>query len=220
MKEIFPGVFKDGSLLLTLNLIKGKKVYDEKLIVKGKEEFRTWAAHKSKLGAVIKNGLRKMPISPGSIVLYLGSASGTTVSHVSDIVGEDGIVFGVDLAPNVMRKFVELSNVRKNIFPVLADANKPEDYQEILADFEIDVLFQDVAQKNQAEILVKNAKLFLKSGRYAMISIKARSIDSAVSPKKIFEEQIAILEDEFDVIEKIKLDPYEKDHVVLLLKKK
>ena len=36
-------------------------------------------------------------IGPGYIVLYLGASSGTTVSHVSDIIGEKGSVFSLIL---------------------------------------------------------------------------------------------------------------------------
>lgn len=52
-----------------------------------KIEYRAWNPFRSKLAASIVGGVGDIHIKPGSKVLYLGAASGTTVSHVSDIVG-------------------------------------------------------------------------------------------------------------------------------------
>lgn len=79
----------------------GESVYGEKRIsiddpnapvtdsiTKVKIEYRVWNAFRSKLAACIVNGVNNIYMKPGAKVLYLGAASGTTVSHVSDIVGE------------------------------------------------------------------------------------------------------------------------------------
>lgn len=52
-----------------------------------KTEYRAWNPFRSKLAAAILGGVDKIHMGPGKKVLYLGAASGTTVSHVSDIVG-------------------------------------------------------------------------------------------------------------------------------------
>lgn len=52
-----------------------------------KIEYRAWNPFRSKLAAAILGGVDQIHIKPGCKVLYLGAASGTTVSHVSDIVG-------------------------------------------------------------------------------------------------------------------------------------
>ncbi len=52
-----------------------------------KIEYRVWNPFRSKLAAAILGGVDQIYMPPGSKVLYLGAASGTTVSHVSDIVG-------------------------------------------------------------------------------------------------------------------------------------
>lgn len=39
------------------------------------------------MAAAILGGIDDIHMKPGSKVLYLGAASGTTVSHVSDLVG-------------------------------------------------------------------------------------------------------------------------------------
>lgn len=91
-----PGVFiakgKDH-MLVTKNLVPGESVYGEKRIsieggVEGtKTEYRVWNPFRSKLAAGVLGGLDDIFIKPGAKVLYLGAASGTSVSHVADIVG-------------------------------------------------------------------------------------------------------------------------------------
>ena len=85
--------------IYTLNLTPGKTVYDERLVTEAGSEYREWNPRKSKLGAAIAKGCTNIFIRNGSVVLYLGCASGTTVSHVSDIVGREGFVFALDFAP-------------------------------------------------------------------------------------------------------------------------
>lgn len=218
--EHSPGVyFIEGggqSLLATHNLTPGRKVYGEELIVIEDIEYRLWNPSRSKLGAAIVKGLKHNPIVPGSKVLYLGVASGTTCSHVSDIIGNHGYVWGVDFAPRPIRELIDhVARYRMNISPILGDARKPQGYS--LQVPMVEVLFVDVAQPDQAEIVIKNAKIFLKKGGYAMFSIKSRSIDVGRDPVEIFKEQVKVLEQKrFSVKELIVLDPYEKDHALAL----
>ena len=214
MKEIFPGVFEQGSKLFTKNLVPGTRVYGERLVKENDVELRQWDFFRSKLGAAIKNGLRHMPIRPGSTVLYLGAAEGTTVSHISDIVGEKGVVFGVDVSQRVMRKFISLSEQRKNIFPIVEDANKPWKYKDFLAESKVNVLFQDVSQKNQAQIFIKNAEYFLEKGKAGMLVVKAKSISQNVNVASVFGKEVGQLEESFHVEQIINLKPFEKDHVL------
>lgn len=62
-----------------------------------KIEYRVWNPFRSKLGAAILSGVDNIHMPPGSKVLYLGAASGTTVSHVSDIVGPVRTTFHKDI---------------------------------------------------------------------------------------------------------------------------
>lgn len=210
MDQIFPGVFKEGQTLFTKALAPGS-VYGEEF----KGNHRAWNPYRSKLAAAIMNGLKNWPFKEGSDVLYLGAATGTTVSHVSDIAPK-GHVYAVEFAEVSMRKLIELSKKRKNISPLLQDARKPEDYQYLVGD--VDVIYQDVAQPDQAEILIKNAQTFLKPGDYAILCIKARSIDTAEDPVKVFESEKKKLSEFFDILEAINLEPYDKDHRLILLK--
>ena len=187
----FPGVFEYQkgrmSALFTLNLVPGKKVYDEFLSREGKNEFREWNPTRSKLSAAILKGIREIGIKEKDVVLYLGAAYGTTVSHVSDIVGEKGFVFALDFAPRVMRSLVFLCEDRKNIAPMLYDANKPEEYKDRITK-EVDVVYMDIAQRNQAEIFLKNVDMFLKKGGYCLLAVKARSVNVVEDPRRIFED--------------------------------
>jgi len=132
LEEIFPGIFEHEGKIFTKNLVPGVKVYGEKLLKIGDIEYRQWDFFRSKLAAAIKNGLTEMPIAKGSTVLYLGAAEGTTLSHVSDIIGKTRIAFGVDVSERVMRKFIAMCEQRKNVVPLIEDANKPWTYKEFL----------------------------------------------------------------------------------------
>ena len=204
--------------LCTINLVPGKKVYGERLINENELEYREWDASKSKLASAILKGSPNVGIRKNDVVLYLGSASGTTVSHVSDMVGSEGLIFAVDIAPRVMRDLIFLSYARKNIVPILADSNKIDLLKERICT--ADVLYQDVAQKNQLEIFLKNADLFLKAGGYALLALKARSVDVTKNPKQIFREVKEKLEKEMTIIDYRELDPFQKDHAMFICKKK
>jgi fibrillarin-like pre-rRNA processing protein len=158
--------------------------------------------------------LKNMPIKPSSKVLYLGVASGTSCSHVSDIVGDGGHVWALDFAPRALRDLLDkVSRFRENISPILGDARIPGSYAMLVP--EIDVIFADVAQPDQAEIAVKNADFFLKRMGWVMLSIKSRSIDVRESPEKIFNDQVTVLEQGgLNVKELVNLDPFEKDHAM------
>jgi len=197
----------------TRNLVPGESVYGERLFKRKGVEYRQWEPRRSKLCAAILKGF-KVQLERDATVLYLGSASGTTVSHVSDIVSE-GKIYAIDIAPRVMRDLVFLAEKRKNIFPLLFNANLPEDYSNIVED--VDLVYQDIAERNQADILEKNARVFLKKGGLCMIAVKSRSIDVSKNPRAVFEEVESRLSKAFRVIKKARLEPFNKDHMFFLL---
>jgi fibrillarin-like pre-rRNA processing protein len=203
-----------GEKLATLNLAPGQRVYGEKLVQFSGNEYRVWDTYRSKLAATIAKGEEEIPLEPGSKVLYLGAASGTTASHVSDIVGQEGIVHCVEFSPRVMRELVAVCEYRKNMFPVLADARFPEKYR-MLVD-QVDVIYQDVAQPNQSEIMVKNARMFLKDGGHGFLAIKARSVDVTKEPSEIYKKEIETLKQSFEIKTVVHLEPYDKAHVMIL----
>ncbi len=221
MKEIFAGIFKDGNRLYTKNLVPGKKVYGERLLGKQTDaedvvQLREWDPTRSKLGAAIMNGLKEMPIKTGSIVLYLGASTGTTVSHVSDIVGREGFVYGIEFAERVLRSLTNLSNERKNIASILGDARKPEEYKWIE---ECDAIVVDVAQPDQTEIALRNT-IFLKKDGHLFLSIKSQSIDVTKAPKEIYEQEKSKIEKAgLKVLQLINLEPYEDKHAMIVARK-
>lgn len=215
--EVYESGEGKKKMLYTINLTPGKRVYDEKLIQQNNTEFREWDAYSSKLAALILKGCPNIGLRKNDVVLYLGSATGTTVSHVSDIAGKEGFVFAVDIAPRVMRDLVFVCEDRKNIAPILADANKPESFANRIT--EVDVVYQDIAQKNQVEIFLKNIELFLKDDGYALLAVKARSIDVTKNPKDIFKEVRKELESKLTIIDFRLLEPFQKDHCMFVCKK-
>lgn len=217
MREKMPGVFEVKRDVATKSIVPGKKVYDERVARVGKDEYRIWDPKRSKLGAAIMKGLKNMPIRPGMKVLYLGIASGTTASHISDLLGDKGQIYGVEFAPRPTRDLARVAQHRKNILPILGDARIPEEYADRIT--QVDMIFEDVAQKDMSEILIRNAKVFLKKDGWAMIAIKARSIDVSKKSRDVFAEQKAILSKYFKVIEEVNLHPFEKDHVLFVLRK-
>jgi len=219
MKQVFENVFSDGKFLYTKNLLPGVKVYSEKLLAENGIEFRQWDAFRSKLAAALKNGLKQMPIQKASKVLYLGAAEGTTISHVSDIVEGKGLVVGIDVSATSMRKFVKVCESRGNVLPLLADAGKPQEYPVEIQKIKFDVLFQDVSQKNQSEIFLKNSGL-LKPKGFGLLSVKARSINVLEAPAVVFKQEVELLKKAFEILQVVRLEPFEKDHALIFCRKK
>jgi fibrillarin-like pre-rRNA processing protein len=222
MKQSYSGVYEQKrgkrKALYTENFAPGKRVYDEQLVIEKGKEYREWNPRKSKLAAAILKGAKQIGIKKGQIVLYLGASSGTTASHVSDIVGENGFVFALDFAPRVVRDLVFVCEERKNMAPLMYSANHPEEYKDKITST-VDVVYQDIAQKQQAEIFLKNVDMFLKKDGFGLLAVKARSIDVIAKPKQIFEQVKKKLEKHLKIIDFKLLDPFEKDHCMFICKK-
>lgn len=215
MKEIHENVWREGEKLFTKNLVPGETVYSEKTKDIEGEEYREWDANRSKLGAAVMKGMPVTGLENDSRVLYLGAASGTTVSHVSDICSE-GVVVAVEYSSRVVIDLLRNSKNRENLCPVLSDARKPDEYMGMVG--EVDMVFQDVAQPDQVKIFKKNCRKFLKDGGVGVLAVKARSISSSEPVEKVLEEQRKKLEKDFEVEWSSRLEPFEKDHVVFLVR--
>uniref|UniRef100_A0A8C0VYQ3 rRNA/tRNA 2'-O-methyltransferase fibrillarin-like protein 1 n=1 Tax=Castor canadensis TaxID=51338 RepID=A0A8C0VYQ3_CASCN len=205
--------------LVTLNMVPGLSVYGERRVTVtengAKQEYRTWNPFRSKLAAAILGGVDQIHIKPKSKVLYLGAASGTTVSHVSDIIGPDGLVYAVEFSHRAGRDLVNVANKRTNIIPVLEDARHPLKYRMLIG--MVDVIFADVAQPDQSRIVALNAHTFLRNGGHFLISIKANCIDSTASAEAVFASEVRKLQQEnLKPQEQLTLEPYERDHAVVV----
>lgn len=201
--------------LATQNLDNGKSVYGEKIVKIDDLEYRIWEPYRSKLaGAILKN-LKENPIKESSYVLYLGASTGTTVSHVSDIIGNTGIVFAVEPSARVAREFLEnVASRRKNIIPILMDARSYLKYYGYFG--LVDVVYSDIAQPDQTDIAINNCKCYLKSGGDLIIVIKTRSIDVLSEPKLVTQNEARKLQDnKFQILQTINLEPFDKDHALI-----
>jgi fibrillarin-like pre-rRNA processing protein len=217
MKELSEGVWKEKDNILTVNLTPGVRVYGEQLVQKEGKEFRVWDPTRSKLGAAIANGFKPAALRQGAKVLYLGAASGTTVSHVSDIVGKEGLIYAIEFSERPFRDLQTLAKHRRNIAPILADARKPETYAWVE---QVDAVFVDVAQPDETELSMRNASAFLMKGGFLMIAIKSQSIDVTKPPEQVYKEEAAKLKAAgYKVVEKISLEPYETAHALIVAEK-
>ncbi len=212
----FSNIQQFGRDFGTLNLNPGKKVYGERLVQHSGKEYRIWDIYRSKIAAAIYQGLQNFPFKENTKILYLGAGNGTTVSHFSDVC-TNGQIFSVEFSARAMTDLFLLSKQRENIIPLLADANKPQDYLSIVP--EVDVIYQDIAQRDQVDILNKNVDIFLKDKGYIFLMVKARSIDVAMEPKNVFKVVYAQLQNKYKILEQLRLDPYEKDHMCIVAQK-
>ena len=202
--------------LATKNYVPGNSVYGEHLQRSSNSEFRIWDPYRSKLAASIINGLKNIPINSGSTILYLGSSTGTTPSHVSDIVGKTGLLFCVEISSRVARDFIDnVVSFRNNIIPIIADARNTDSYTSIFRN--IDSVYCDISQPAQTDIAISNCKTFLASNSQLLLVIKSRSIDTTKEPQSIYKQEISKLESNgFEINQMVDLHPFDKDHVLIL----
>lgn len=214
-KNVYVVELDDGSTkIATKNLVPGKRVYGEHLYRWRDEEYREWNAYRSKLAAALVKGIKELPIKKGDRILYLGAGSGTTVSHISDIIGLEGAIYAVEFAPRVMRELIVVAEDRPNIIPMLEDARNPVRYRYIVE--EVGGLYADIAQPEQAAIVADNADIFLSDGGWLLLAIKARSIDVTAEPSEIYKREIETLKSRgFEIIDIVHLEPFDKDHAMV-----
>jgi len=184
-------------------------VYNERMLAGA----RVWDPFRSKLAALYYVGTG-VELEPGMRVLYLGAANGTTVSHVADYTE---VVYAVEFAPRPMQDLLEVARRRQNIVPIMADASRPEQYAPLVE--EVELLYQDVAQPQQAAILVRNCA-FLLPGGMAILMLKTRSVDIRRSPEEVFCDTISELDAAgLTVVETVWLAPYHKDHAAIVCRR-
>lgn len=202
--------------LATRNLARRRTVYGERLVSHGGVEYRVWDPFRSKMAAAILKGLKTVPVQPEHKVLYLGAASGTTASHVSDIVGKKGHVYCIEFAARAIRELVDnVCPFRPNMSPILADARFPERYAALVE--KVDDIYCDIAQPQQAKVLADNADLFLKADGWIMLAVKARSIDVTKAPSEVYRGEMDTLKARtFRIEETVHLEPYDKAHAMIV----
>jgi fibrillarin-like pre-rRNA processing protein len=213
----FDGIFRIGDEFATKNLVPGEQVYGERLLKLKGIEYRLWDRWRSKPCAALHKGLRKFPLKRGMRILYLGIASGTTSSHFSDIIGGKGLIYGVEISERPLRDLLLHAEKRGNIVPILADARKPEEYEHLVAE-RVDLIYEDIADPDQIGIMLRNAGRFLRRSGWAMMAIKSQSIDVTLPPRKVYQRCVGELEQEFEIVDRVELDPYQRMHLFLVMR--
>ncbi|HEX9908114.1 MAG TPA: fibrillarin-like rRNA/tRNA 2'-O-methyltransferase [Thermoplasmata archaeon] len=211
--EGLQGVYTDSQSVYTLNAARGHDVYGEELVVVGDAEYRRWDPRRSKLAAVVLLGFRNLGLDESTKVLYLGAASGTTASHVSDIV-QNGVVYCVEVSERSFRDLVKVCETRRNMIPVLANASMPEEYSHMIEGIEL--VYQDIAQRDQVDIFVRNMAAF--DAERGILMLKARSINVNRDPKDVFSEARKLLvSKQLKIKQVLDIGRYAKDHAAFIV---
>ncbi|KKN13735.1 hypothetical protein LCGC14_1003360 [marine sediment metagenome] len=209
-----PGKLK----LYTKNLISGKRVYGERLLNFNGVEYREWDPYRSKLAAIILENPISSFFTENLKCLYLGASSGTTISHLSDML-QNGIIFGVEFSERSLRQMIQNTSERQNVIPILGDARFPESFAKFIFS-EIDLIYQDVAQPRQAEIALANCNYYLKENGLLILAIKSQSIDSVKSSEYIYTQERTILEKaHYSILERINIHKYAANHIIFIVRK-
>ena len=235
IKDSISWIIVNNSLKLTTkNLIRGNKFYNEKIVFSNDQEYRVWKPYKSKLAAAILNGLEILPIIEKSRILYLGVSQGITASHVSDMIGPEGIVYAVEHSHETAKKLQEeVTSKRKNIKPIIMDAAKPSQYQ--IIDRKVDVVYVDLDQPNEMEIAMLNCKMYLQVGGYLLLMVKTRLVDQYEGKKFIINEKYSLvntieeknrqkhtekvdLKVNFEILQQINLADFFKEYSMIVAK--
>lgn len=220
IKEKFTGVFEINGWLCTRDLNNSNKShYGENIIKLNNKYYRVWNPYRSKLAAIIKSGIKVFPFTHNSHVLYLGAATGTTVSHISDIV-TNGTILAVEISPRPFRKLLALCEERSNIIPVMANARRPWEYLPFVKNILCDIVYQDIAQRDQVDIFLRNIEYYLGAKGYGILCLKTQSIDSAKRPKEVFKDVKRRLEAEgLEITVVADISRYQKGHYAIILRK-
>lgn len=217
VRELFEGVYKLNGRLATENLARGARVYDEELTEVEGKEYRSWNPYRSKLAAAILKGLKNMHIKKGNNVLYLGAATGTTSSHISDIIGAEGSLYAVEFSERNMRQLLNVCSSRENMFPIFKNASFVEEYAEDVGT--VDIIYQDLSARNQADLLLLNGGL-LRRGGHAYVAIKSQSISVSKHPREVYKEFFARVSRNFELLESFDLGPFDRMHMFAVFRKK
>ena len=212
----FDGVYIQGNKLYTKNGLNGKTLYTDTVVKIEGVEYRYWHPYRSKPSAMILKGCRNFPFNEKSNVLYLGAGNGTTASFLADIATK-GKIFCIEFSKRAYRDLLALAEKRSNIFSILGDANNPDLYDFIVGK-DVDVVYQDISQRNQVDIFLRNLEHF-RNIRTGVLMIKARSIDVTKKPAEIFKDgRRRMISAGLEVIETVNLAPYVKDHCAMIVK--
>jgi fibrillarin-like pre-rRNA processing protein len=211
--EGVPNVYTTGRTLMTVNAAPGVNVYGERLVEFQGVQYRSWDPMRSKLAAAILLGARDLGLDRSSRILYLGAASGTTASHVSDIASS-GMVYCVEVSQRSFRDLVRVCESRRNMIPIMADASRPGDYSHMVEG--VDLVYQDIAQRDQGEIFARNMAHF--ESERGVLMLKSRSVDVNRDPGEVYSSvRRELAAKGLRVREVLDISQYAKDHAAFVV---
>jgi len=204
----------DRTELWTETVGQEPPVYGERWTESDGRPYRSFEPARSKLSAaIVKEWSGPVP-APGEGWLYLGAASGTTASHVADLVGPTGRVYAVERSLRPFSRLLSLAERWPNLLPILGDAREPTTYGALVPP--VQGVYADIAQADQVEIVLSNAELFLEgSAGFVLIALKTASMGrdaTAVQHVRRAEEELAQL---IDLEPSVRLDPFHRGHYFL-----
>ena len=188
-------------------------VYGERTLPLPTATLRCWEPGRSKLGAALAKGWTEPIPRPGERWLYLGAATGTTASHVADLVGPTGMVYGVEKSVRPFARLLRLSEGYPNLIPILGDARRPAEYLGTVPP--VDGVYLDVAQPDQIEIAWANTRLFLRGSGVLLLALKTASMGRAREPRAHLAHAEAQLAEGFEMFPSLGLEPFHRRHYLL-----
>jgi fibrillarin-like pre-rRNA processing protein len=176
--------------------------------------YRSFDPFRSKLAAAISRGWTGDLPAPGESWLYLGAASGTTASHVADLIDRTGRLYAIERSPRPVARLLEVAERWPNFLPILADAREPRTYSDLVPP--VDGVYADVAQPDQVEIVRRNAELFLRGpGGRVLVALKTASMGRELGPAGHLRRAETALGDLVDLRPSVKLDPFHRAHYLV-----
>jgi len=189
-------------------------VYGERVVARGRATLRRWEPSRSKLGAALAKGYTERLPRPDEGWLYLGAATGTTASHIADLVGDGGRLYALERSLRPFARLLRLVERYPNLLPIFGDARRPETYAGDVGP--VDGLYADIAQPDQVEILLANARVFLAPSASILLVLKTASMGRAAEPRDHLATARRELEDAgVEVVSVLGLEPFHKRHYLV-----
>ena len=204
----------DRTELWTESVGSPPDVYGERWTTAGGRSYRSFEPARSKLAAGIDRGWSAPLPQPGERWLYLGAASGTTASHVADLVGADGRVYAVERSVRPFVRLLAVADRWPNLLPVLGDARTPEAYADLVPI--VDGVYADVAQPDQVDLVRANAAYFLRDdGGVVVVALKTSSMGRTSSAQDHLRSAEASLAAIGPVGPSLRLAPFFRSHFLV-----
>ena len=142
-------------------------------------------AGKSSFGLINSEILSNvLPLKSGSVALDLACGRGLYSTFLSDIVGDNGLIYAVDLWEEGLRSLqneIEAKNIT-NILPLIGNATEAIE----IDDYSVDVclmatVLHDFEEMNSSGAVLRQVKSILKSGGHLAV-IEFKKIDGPPGP--------------------------------------